>query len=1214
MALRIGFIEPKKLKPAVREFTDRLEPVYAFEHCFNKVKIDGSTIITYYGAGGVGKTSLLKELVKKVDMIEDTPYEEVVYIQHNFENKMDLRQILHSFKSQLEDFGCQFPLFGKGDFCHAIKNGRNDVPRPKERSYLKKIISENPYASQILEIWDIVEDPLINNLTSLKILKMIIGTWDKWYSKKKFALDDVHERINSGLYERIDSIDPNAIYDYLPVLFAQDVADWINGDKKKKRYLVVFLDTFEALVNEENSVNIQRINDLWLRDDGSQGNQGMMFLIPNTLWVIAGRNKLRWTGEIAKELDQHLLKALSEYDSNQFLIKAGVKNQSVRDEIVEVTQGLPLYLDLCVDIYHNYFRVNGKEPIRSDFGEHYQEIIERLIKYMDSSTQDMVNFLSVLEIWTDDIANEIGAKALPNFSIAGYEQTKKFSFIQEGEELEINGDKTNIFKFDKTIQAVMFKGCSKIIIKRTKKAVEEYFSVLLNNESINGDVFVFYLKMWVDLIVRLTDNVDELAAQYEDNIKNLIQSDYVGIKDREYILTSFFDRVKECAASHVTSYAYFECEEADLRHEQGRYLEAYELAKSAYDKYLSNLGEADIKTISTARKLINELDSLDRQAEALPFTEKYFAIAKEHWGYNHDETLMFMLTLSNLLIILGRYDEGRALNKEWINLVKEKLSDLDEKDGSTFNELKMISKAIKELQSKLGEDSEDIIDLLEGKADILQITSLVSKLMPLMEDVEQLNESDANADALNQITMASMAGMILDDQDHMQEVLLLRRQILDSCKKVFGEKHLHTIAAMYNLADALTDLEQYEEALPIQQEVVRLRKELLGEKKPDTIYAMRALSTTLANLDNISFNDRFEIEKRIVELMLEVLGETHSDTIAAMDKLSNDISIYSTKQEMALPYLEQLVTLQRQTLGPEHLKTIETMNTISIVLNILGRYEEVLEQQQKVVEWRKNNCGENNFNTVLSICQMVIALLGLGRYDEALKLSTSTLDSLEQSISKTDISSDEIDMDYVTAKISILDCLALTLRHLKRYEESLNCYAEEINLHVDNTNDENDEEAFNNGIMLLMAFKDFAITLSMALRSAGKLNEALMLNQVMAEVFTNILDEDYIGTTYSMNEMVHVLVNMKRYDEALKIQEKVVDQAKNGAYFGEKHIDTIKFEDELLNMKKGNYDVFTLDEIPFENYIIDAVEYLVQNLQSQESSHHFAEIITLLKA
>ena len=272
MALSIGFREPKKLNAAVREFTDRLEPVHAFKRRFEKVKLDNSTIITYYGAGGVGKTSLLKELVKKVDDIESTPYEEVFYVQHNFENKLDTRQILHSFKTQLsENFGCEFPLFETGDFCHAIKNGRIDVPAHEERSYLRKFLSENSYLSTILEIWDVLEDPVVNTVPILKVVRRIVEAADKWYAKQRLNYDEIHRRINEELYERINSVDPNAVYDYLPVLFAQDVADWLNSDEDKKRYLVVFLDTFEALVNEENSVNIQRSNDLWLRDDGSNG-------------------------------------------------------------------------------------------------------------------------------------------------------------------------------------------------------------------------------------------------------------------------------------------------------------------------------------------------------------------------------------------------------------------------------------------------------------------------------------------------------------------------------------------------------------------------------------------------------------------------------------------------------------------------------------------------------------------------------------------------------------------------------------------------------------------------------------------------------------------------------------------------------------------------------------------------------------------------------
>jgi len=54
MAIQLG---RKKCKPAVREFTDRTEPRKLFWTRFEKMENDGSTLITFYGAGGVGKST-----------------------------------------------------------------------------------------------------------------------------------------------------------------------------------------------------------------------------------------------------------------------------------------------------------------------------------------------------------------------------------------------------------------------------------------------------------------------------------------------------------------------------------------------------------------------------------------------------------------------------------------------------------------------------------------------------------------------------------------------------------------------------------------------------------------------------------------------------------------------------------------------------------------------------------------------------------------------------------------------------------------------------------------------------------------------------------------------------------------------------------------------------------------------------------------------------
>ena len=113
------------------------------------------------------------------------------------------------------------------------------------------------------------------------------------------------------------------VFEYLPTLFAMDVADWL---KKSGNKLVVILDNYESLVGATNATTPEQLKkDLWLR-----GYAGLIFMMPDTLWTIAGRNKLSWDGELADELEQHFITALSPKDSNWFLEKAGVDNENLR--------------------------------------------------------------------------------------------------------------------------------------------------------------------------------------------------------------------------------------------------------------------------------------------------------------------------------------------------------------------------------------------------------------------------------------------------------------------------------------------------------------------------------------------------------------------------------------------------------------------------------------------------------------------------------------------------------------------------------------------------------------------------------------------------------------------------------------------------------------------------------------------------------------------
>ena len=123
---------------AKKEFTDRVEPRKIFWDSYTKMLREGSSILTFFGAGGVGKTALLKKIEEDIKHREQLTQKACKYISHNFEVNSDMLEVLKIFKFQLSAYGCSFPFFDIGNYYYSLKIGR-DVTPPKAISMLEKI-------------------------------------------------------------------------------------------------------------------------------------------------------------------------------------------------------------------------------------------------------------------------------------------------------------------------------------------------------------------------------------------------------------------------------------------------------------------------------------------------------------------------------------------------------------------------------------------------------------------------------------------------------------------------------------------------------------------------------------------------------------------------------------------------------------------------------------------------------------------------------------------------------------------------------------------------------------------------------------------------------------------------------------------------------------------------------------------------------------------
>ncbi len=118
--------------------------------------------------------------------------------------------------------------------------------------------------------------------------------------------------------------------------------------------------------------------------------QHLLQHIPNVLWVIAGREKLKWEeldSRWGENLEQHLLDKLSSTNSMNFLKDSGITDEQLRKDLYVLTKGVPVYLDLCVDTYEA-IKKEGKNPTITinDFGKNTKSLLGRFLKYITHAT------------------------------------------------------------------------------------------------------------------------------------------------------------------------------------------------------------------------------------------------------------------------------------------------------------------------------------------------------------------------------------------------------------------------------------------------------------------------------------------------------------------------------------------------------------------------------------------------------------------------------------------------------------------------------------------------------------------------------------------------------------------------------------------------------------------------------------------------------------
>ncbi len=261
-----------------------------------------------------------------------------------------------------------------------------------------------------MDLIDVLDDPLAvaSHLASAALPGA--GLIYKWGARLTGKLAKWWKTRGNELIAGIEALQPEQILEKLPTFLGIDLCDGIEA--KPDRRPVVLLDTYEALWRNRGQKDglADRRADAWVR----------LFIqdAPGALFVIAGRDKLRWSeiddawGEV---VESRLLGALSDEDADQFLLEVPIVENDVRAKIIDSSQGLPFYLDLQVSHYET-LKERGETPSEANFGGTPSDILARFLEHLSDNDQATLRLASYLQIITREAMDEL-VGAFPTHAI-----------------------------------------------------------------------------------------------------------------------------------------------------------------------------------------------------------------------------------------------------------------------------------------------------------------------------------------------------------------------------------------------------------------------------------------------------------------------------------------------------------------------------------------------------------------------------------------------------------------------------------------------------------------------------------------------------------------------------------------------------------------------------------------------------------------------------
>jgi len=784
-------------------FTDRVEPRKAFWDTVHHYKenmdagIENDVcLLTYYGIGGIGKSTLLHKLEDEI--IEYSSEKQLKagfpFLYYDFDWGVNKVVVLEKMRDELKrKYKFKFPMFN-GALAIYKEKSESGQHRQESKGYFAEsevLGAAGDFLADGADLLNLVPGVGPAALSTLKLADTVLAKIADYKSDQK---EELQELLKAK---------PQDIYEDLQFRFAEDLTENLADSPYP---LVVFLDTYEQLVNELQNAGQPLNNDKWLRSL----ENGLVVYSPNTIWVIAGREILKWD-QIDNDWEenlrdqQHIMGALSKADTMEFLADSHIDDPEVCAFIYEITDGTPVYLDLCVS---NYFSLKdrGEDITVAGIGKNKLDLMERFLRYTDDVKEELLYVLACIGSWKAEEIEEIVSGIIKGVAGITIRSMNQYSFIEEMA--------PGYFKLHKVIKDVLDEKCDSVLRQKVNAFEHTYYGEKLSGLSIFDSEYSYYLERYIKNFLELELEDDVFIKALDDTVH-----DYIKAYEEYY---QYDEAVNQFLPMMVYAESLAPCKkQVRLLYEASRLF--FYASQKEEEKRITQLALASAEKVLDKEdplylKCLHGLAIVKNQTGKRDAAKKLFEEVLEKQrgvlGENHPDTQVTMMNLS-----MSYSDEGRV--KDSFAMAKHTY-DLRLNQFGLYHKYTLIAKRIYGLSLIKAGSKEEAMYILKETLD---------------EMIEHLGASNPHVSKcfINLWPLLAEFGyydVIVDIVNKMEPDL--RNQL--------GLHHKATLTALKTRTTIYTKAKSYDLAIKGLHELVAVKEELCGVTDEGTVSYLETLA------------------------------------------------------------------------------------------------------------------------------------------------------------------------------------------------------------------------------------------------------------------------------------------------------------------------------------------------------------------------------------